>query len=260
MPSTNRNHGKSSHASALNDGQEIMGRSPLVESAWRFADEAHHGPRRRDDTDAQHPRQVAQELAREGFDEPVVAAALLHDVVEDTATGKPELHERFGPAVGALVSALTEDPAIEPYERRKAELRDRVIDGGYEATAIFVADKLANARALNANQESAPAEKMNHYAKTLAMARERFPHLPFLSELDAELRKLDRSTSPQDEAGTVSDALESAVANLDPISLNDLEIRATLLRRVDNKYLVAPEQFVELAARLGRRPPSPRDR
>ena len=49
----------------------------------------------------------------------------------------------------------------------------------------------------------------------------------------------------------MSDALERAVAKLDPVSLADLEARATLLRRVDNKYLVDPEQFVELAARLG---------
>jgi (p)ppGpp synthase/HD superfamily hydrolase len=126
----------------------------------------------------------------------VVAAALLHDVVEDTATGKRELHERFGPAVAALVAAVTEDAGIEPYERRKADLRDRVNDGGYEATAIFLADKLVNARALNASRESVPAERVDHYAKTLAMAREHFPQLPFLSELDAELHNLNRSTRP----------------------------------------------------------------
>jgi (p)ppGpp synthase/HD superfamily hydrolase len=195
VSSSNPNRGCSGEkASPLIDRQELAGRSPLVECALRFADEAHHGPRRRDDTDAQHPRQVAQELAREGFDERVVAAALLHDVVEDTATGKRELRERFGPAVGALVATVTEDAEIEPYERRKADLRDRVIDGGYEATAIFVADKLVNARALNASQEAVPSEKVDHYVKTLAMARERFPHLPFLSELDAELDRLSRST------------------------------------------------------------------
>jgi VTC domain-containing protein len=49
----------------------------------------------------------------------------------------------------------------------------------------------------------------------------------------------------------VSDAVERAVAKLEPVSLTDLESRATLLRRVDNKYLVALEQFVDLAGRLG---------
>jgi (p)ppGpp synthase/HD superfamily hydrolase len=94
--------------------QEITRRSPLVQSALRFAEAAHHGPRRRGDTNAQHPRDVARELAREGFDDRVVAAALLHDVVEDTATGKRELGGRFGPGVAALVAAVTEDAGIEP--------------------------------------------------------------------------------------------------------------------------------------------------
>jgi hypothetical protein len=57
------------------------------------------------------------------------------------------------------------------------------MEEGNEATAIFVADKLVNARALNASQEPVASEKLDHYAQTLAMARDRFPQLPYLSHL-----------------------------------------------------------------------------
>ena len=54
--------------------------------AYAFAEAAHRGQRRKDDRAfIAHPVHVARLLAARGYDEEVVAAALLHDVVEDTA-------------------------------------------------------------------------------------------------------------------------------------------------------------------------------
>src|SRR5205814_7907858 len=57
----------------------------LVRRAYAFAEAAHRGQRRKDDRAfIAHPVHVARLLAARGYDEEVVAAALLHDVVEDT--------------------------------------------------------------------------------------------------------------------------------------------------------------------------------
>lgn len=56
-----------------------------------------------------------------GFDEPeMLAAALLHDTIEDTATDCDDIVERFGPVVAGWVAALTKDMRL-PHEEREAE-------------------------------------------------------------------------------------------------------------------------------------------
>lgn len=56
-----------------------------------------------------------------GFDDPtMLAAALLHDTIEDTATDCDDIVERFGPVVAGWVAALTKDMRL-PHEEREAE-------------------------------------------------------------------------------------------------------------------------------------------
>src|SRR3954468_18352976 len=61
---------------------------------------------------ADHARQVARILAEAGCDERVQVAGLLHDVVEDTPRTVEDIRDRFGPAVAALVAAVTEDEPL----------------------------------------------------------------------------------------------------------------------------------------------------
>ena len=91
-----------------------------------------------------HPIEVAELLQKDGHDEQTIAAALLHDVVEDSGLTAGDVVESFGARVGTLVAVLTEDPAIDDWEKRKATLRASVADAGREAIVIYVADKLAN--------------------------------------------------------------------------------------------------------------------
>jgi guanosine-3',5'-bis(diphosphate) 3'-pyrophosphohydrolase len=122
-------------------------RSELVAKALETATRAHAGQIRRGSDGLpyiDHPVAVAELLTAFGYEDEVLAAALLHDVVEKSETEIDELRERFGERVAELVEALTEDETIEDYEERKKEHRSRVAGSGPDATAIFAADKLTN--------------------------------------------------------------------------------------------------------------------
>jgi predicted HD phosphohydrolase len=166
--------------------------SRLLEEAYELAADAHHGARRRSDTNIEHPVEVGRLLHDEGFDDEVVAAALLHDVVEDTDTDLGEIGDRFGPRVAELVCVMTEDASIERFEQRKAEHRARVADHSSRAAVIYAADKLAKTRALH-HDDGGPLSdaRLDHYRQTLIELREAYPELPFLEELADALRALD---------------------------------------------------------------------
>ena len=85
----------------------------------------------------------------------MVAAALLHDTIEDTTLSLSEIEARFGPHLAELVAEMTEDPRIEPYPARKAEARSRAVRDR-RAAAIYAADKLANTREKLAAHEDVP--------------------------------------------------------------------------------------------------------
>lgn len=122
-------------------------RSELLREALEAARKAHAGQLRRGSDGhpfLDHPLTVAERLYQVGFRDQVLAAALLHDVVEKSETASAELRERFGDEVADLVDALTEDETIEEYEERKREHRQRVGRIGGDALAIFAADKLTN--------------------------------------------------------------------------------------------------------------------
>lgn len=122
-------------------------RSDLVREALATAQDAHAGQLRRGSDGRpfiEHPIAVAELLVSERQGDEVLAAALLHDVVEKSDTDLASVRERFGDAVAALVGAMTEDESIAPYEDRKEEHRRRVADSGPAALAIFAADKLTN--------------------------------------------------------------------------------------------------------------------
>jgi len=122
-------------------------RSDLVRDALEIARQAHAGQLRRGSDGRpyiEHPIAVAEALIEQRCGDEVLAAALLHDVVEKSDTVVAEVRERFGDTVANLVEALTEDETIPTYEERKQEHRWRVAKAGPDALAIFAADKLTN--------------------------------------------------------------------------------------------------------------------
>lgn len=134
-----------------------------------------------------HPSEVAGLVDRAGCPPDVVAASLLHDVVEDTDMGVATIEREVSPRVAELVAILTENDEIPDYEQRKAEHRERVADAGRDASVIFVADKLSNARRMRTGGKEPDAKKLAHYVATLDLMRRRHPSLPLLDELEKEL-------------------------------------------------------------------------
>jgi len=135
----------------------------------------------------EHPAEVAELVARAGADEDVQAAAILHDLIEDTDVELAAIESDFGPRVASYVAAMTEDESISDYFERKDEHRGRARDAGREVALLFVADKLSNARRMRRGAKKTSAKKIGHYGATLDTVRGAYPDLPLLGELDAEL-------------------------------------------------------------------------
>ncbi len=123
---------------------------PLTRSAMEYA-RMRHGEQLRDADGAPflvHLLEVASLLERSGYPDHVVAAAVLHDVLEDTDTGPSELTSRFGSEVCELVAVVSDDPSISDPEAQKDEVRERVRRAGGYAPAVYAADKVSKVREL----------------------------------------------------------------------------------------------------------------
>ncbi|MFZ4536240.1 RelA/SpoT family protein [Propionivibrio sp.] len=96
----------------------------LIIEAYRFSEEAHRGQMRLSgEPYITHPLAVAGALAEWRMDAQAIIAALLHDVMEDTAVSKAEIIARFGKQVADLVDGLSKLEKIEfqSYQDAQAE-------------------------------------------------------------------------------------------------------------------------------------------
>ena len=101
----------------------------LYEQALKVAVAAHAGQvRKHDDTPyVTHPIMVARMLEYAGFSESIVAAALAHDVLEDTEVAEAQLRTQLGDEVVDIVVAVSEDKVL-PWEERKAAYVKQVVE------------------------------------------------------------------------------------------------------------------------------------
>ena len=125
-----------------------------VLSAAAFAAEKHRNQRRKDKEASpyiNHPISVAQLLACEAFEHgvPLLAAALLHDTVEDTNTTFKELEKHFGKLITGIVRELTDDKALPKRERKRLQV-EHAANASQAAKLVKLADKICNLRDLNA--------------------------------------------------------------------------------------------------------------
>ena len=174
----------------------------IVRAALAFATARHAGQCREVDGAPfiNHPMEVGRLLDRDGQPEEVVAAGLLHDLLEKTATTTPDLRRRFGVRVARLVESVSDDPSICDYGVRKRELRDRVAHGGPGTVAIFTADKISKARELallspSQLHETHARAKLDHYVASLEMLRGAYHGGALEERLDAELTPLVRGAA-----------------------------------------------------------------
>lgn len=128
--------------------------SELVEKAYRFAEEAHRGQLRNSGEDyIQHPLEVAKILLELEMDEATIAAALLHDVVEDTKYTIADIEKEFGPQVALMVDGVTKLGRIEyksKVEQQVENLRKMFLAMAKDIRVILIklADRLHNMRTL----------------------------------------------------------------------------------------------------------------
>ncbi|MDR1530499.1 MAG: bifunctional (p)ppGpp synthetase/guanosine-3',5'-bis(diphosphate) 3'-pyrophosphohydrolase [Burkholderiales bacterium] len=126
----------------------------LVERAFRFAEKAHEGQRRLSgDPYITHPLAVASTLAGWQLDAQALAAALLHDVLEDTGARKEKLNEEFGSVVAELVSAVSKLDKLEfsSYKEAQAEnFRKMLLAMARDVRVILIklADRFHNMQTL----------------------------------------------------------------------------------------------------------------
>ncbi len=127
----------------------------VIERAVRFAEKAHEGQLRKG-TELPyivHPMEAMEIVKTLTDDEEVIAAAVLHDVIEDTAFGEEDIRREFGDRVTELVKAESENkrkelPEDATWKIRKTETIKELDTASVEAKMICLGDKLANARAI----------------------------------------------------------------------------------------------------------------
>ncbi|MBS0394072.1 MAG: bifunctional (p)ppGpp synthetase/guanosine-3',5'-bis(diphosphate) 3'-pyrophosphohydrolase [Proteobacteria bacterium] len=122
----------------------------LVLLAAEFAARKHRSQRRKD-RDAtpyiNHPLAVARLLWEEGavHDPVVIAAALLHDTIEDTRTTRRELEKHFGRSVAAIVVEVTDNKRLHKQTRKRLQI-EHAPHLSRQAKLVKLADKTCNLR------------------------------------------------------------------------------------------------------------------
>src|SRR4051812_694372 len=131
-----------------------MGLSPTFEAALTFATRRHAGQRRHNTATPYvgHLLATCAIVLEEGGDEHLAIAALLHDVLEDTATTRAELRDGFGEDVYRVVDDCTdadrgERSTLTWPERKRAHL-ERMAKAGPDSLLVIAADKVCSLQSL----------------------------------------------------------------------------------------------------------------
>ncbi len=192
------------HVSGLRRTPTFSQGLPQTQAAIEFAQRMHGGQHRGDGKPfILHPLEVASLLYYAGAADHLIAAGVLHDVVEKADVTPGELQERFGTRISSLVLAVSDDDRIVDYGPRKAALRQQVAGAGADALTLFAADKLSKLRELR-HEASADARtgvppvrvrklrtrRLRHYRRSLALLEERIPESPLIPALRDELHAL----------------------------------------------------------------------
>lgn len=119
----------------------------VKDKAKKFAIEAHKGQMRKSDPEKPmiiHPINVGHILEEYGFDENVIAAGFLHDVVEDTKYTKEDIEKNFGSDIASLVMGASEPDKSLSWEDRKKHTIEEVKKLDLRHKAIVCIDKISN--------------------------------------------------------------------------------------------------------------------
>jgi (p)ppGpp synthase/HD superfamily hydrolase len=184
--------------------QQELGALPKTRAALAFARRQHAGQLRTSDGGPfiEHPIEVSRLLYRVGAADHVIAAGLLHDILEKTEVTAAELRSLFGTRISRLVAAVSEDEQISGYVRRKEALRRQVSAAGPDALAVFAADKVSKVGELRVavwtaaqrHQRVDPSivrpRRLIHFRRCLGLLEDRYGDSPLVERLHEELTLL----------------------------------------------------------------------
>jgi len=226
----------------------------IIERAYAVAEKAHRGQKRRSgEPYITHPLAVAQILADLGLGPKAIAAALLHDTVEDTGYQLDELREAFGDEVAMLVDGVTKLDKVKYGDAAQAETVRKMIvamSRDIRVLVIKLADRLHNARTWGFVPPEKAAKKASETLEIYAPLAHRLGIQAIKSELEdlsfavlhpklyAEIESLVKQRTPQREeyVQKVIDAVEA--------DLRDLRIRGRVVGRPKQLYSVYQKMVV----------------
>src|SRR5450432_174072 len=241
----------------------------LIEQAYSVARDAHQDQvRRSGDAYITHPVGVAMVLADLGLDDVTIAAALLHDAVEDTPVTLEDLHDDFGPDVAGIVDGVTKLERIH-FDSKEAQqaatMRKMLVAMAKDIRVLVIklADRLHNMRTI----ASLPQEKQERIAQETIDIYAPLAHRLGIGDVKWQLEDLafavlypkryaeieqmvtQRSPARQEQLHDVLEAVRSR--------LDDLHVEAEVTGRpkhywsIYEKMIVRGKEFDEIYDLLG---------
>ncbi|TQK19543.1 GTP pyrophosphokinase [Microbacterium sp. SLBN-154] len=226
----------------------------IIERAYTVADGAHAGQTRQSgEPYITHPLAVAQILADLGLGPRAIAAALLHDTVEDTGYPLDTLAAEFGDEVAMLVDGVTKLDKVKYGESAQAEtVRKMIVAMSRDIRVLIIklADRLHNARTWGFVPPEKAKKKATETLEIYAPLAHRLGIQTIKSELEdlsfavlhpklyAEIDSLVKQRTPQREqyVQSVIEAVEG--------DLRDLRVRGRVMGRPKQLYSVYQKMIV----------------
>lgn len=138
-----------------------------------------------------HSLRIAVYLLELGYAYEIVAAALLHDLLEDASISIEFIRQEFGERIATIVEAVSFDPSISDPEQNYKEMFERVYQAGREALLVKAADLLNNSY----YYDLAPAEKRPGLLKKvghfLSLSQSEIETEPVWQDLNNQYQKLN---------------------------------------------------------------------
>ena len=168
----------------------------VIQNAYESACQAHDGQMRKSgDAYITHPVAVAEIIASLGLDEATVAAALLHDTVEDTGAGLEDIEKKFGEEIASIVDGVTKLERIKfdtKEAQQAASMRKMLVAVAKDLRVLIIklGDRLHNMRTV----ASLPQWKQHRIATETLDIYAPLAHRLGMQELKNELEDLAFAT------------------------------------------------------------------
>ncbi|WP_348787946.1 bifunctional (p)ppGpp synthetase/guanosine-3',5'-bis(diphosphate) 3'-pyrophosphohydrolase [Leifsonia sp. NPDC080035] len=226
----------------------------LIERAYAVAERAHNGQKRRSgEPYITHPVAVAQIIADLGIGAKTIAAALLHDTVEDTEYTLDELRDQFGDEIAMLVDGVTKLDKVKYGDSAQAEtVRKMIVAMSKDIRVLIIklADRLHNARTWGfvpaANAARKATETLEIYAplahrlgiQAIKWELEDLSFAVLYPKLYAEIESLVKQRTPERER-----LVQQVIASINE-DLKSAKIRGKVVGRPKQYYSIYQKMVV----------------